>query len=227
MIFVGAIEKLGAEEGAEGFKEGGGVEDVEADVHELIELVGLGVAGKALDLVEEGAAEDLLEDGVAGVGLGEMMRGIVIAMLGGRLWLLRLGFVVAGVNEEAEELVGVFLAAKSKVAGEEAEITADLGGDEWGVIDKGGVGEGYLALEQAQRADGGKGGAAAVGIIGGGRSRGGDGEGGAVVVGGGGGADGGVGVGEAKVGKGGRVGEALQDAVEVAGVAQILEPQRR
>lgn len=70
LIFVGAIKKLGVKEGAEGVKEGGGVEDVEADVHEFIELVGFGAAGEALDLVEEGAAEDLLEDGVAGVGLG-------------------------------------------------------------------------------------------------------------------------------------------------------------
>lgn len=196
MIFVGAIKKLGVKEGAEGVKEGGGVEDVEADVHEFIELVGLGAAGEALDLVEEGAAKDLLEDGVAGVGLGETMSDIVIAKLGRRLLLLLLGFVVAGVNEEAEELVGVFLAAKSKVAGEEAEITADLGGDEWGVMEKGGVGKGYLALEQAKRADGRKGDADAVGIIGGGRSSRRHGESGAVVVGGGGGdADGGVGVG--------------------------------
>lgn len=149
LIFVGAIKKLGVKEGAEGFKEGGGVEDVEADVHEFIEYVGFGAAGEALDLVEEGAAEDLLEDGVAGVGLGEMTSNIVIPMLGRRLLLLLLGFVVAGVNEEAEELVGVFLAAKSEVAGEEAEITADLRGDEWGVMEKGGVGKGYLALEQA------------------------------------------------------------------------------
>lgn len=209
MIFVRAIEKFGVKEGAEGVKEGGGVEDVEADVHEFVRLVGLGAAGEALDLAKEGAAEDVLEDGV----------GIVIVLLGRRRLLL--GLVVAGVNEEAEELVGVFLAAKSKVAGEEAEVTADLGGDEWGVVENGGVGKEYLALEQAKRADGRK--DAAVGIVGGGRRRRRHGEGGGV----GGGADGGVGVGEAKVGKGRRVGEALEDAVDVAGVAQILEPQRR
>lgn len=202
VIFVRAIEKFGVKEGAEGVKEGGGVEDVEADVHEFVRLVGLGAAGEALDLAKEGAAEDVLEDGV----------GIVIVLLGRRRLLL--GFVVAGVNEEAEELVGVFLAAKSKVAGEEAEVAADLGGDEWGVVENGGVGKEYLALEQAKRADGR--------IVGGGRRRR-QGEGGGV----GGGADGGVGVGEAKVGKGRRVGEALEDAVDVAGVAQILEPQRR
>lgn len=211
VIFVRAIEKFGVKEGAEGVKEGGGVEDVEADVHEFVRLVGLGAAGEALDLAKEGAAEDVLEDGVV----------IVIVLLGRRRRLL--GFVVAGVNEEAEELVGVFLAAKSKVPGEEAEVTADLGGDEWGVVENGGVGKEYLALEQAKRADGRK--DAAVGIVGGGRRRSTRRrrEGGGV----GGGADGGVGVGEAKVGKGRRVGEALEDAVDVAGVAQILETQRR
>lgn len=181
MIFVRAIEKFGVKEGAEGLKEGGGVEDVEADVHKFVRLVGRGAAGEALDLAKEGAAEDVLEDGVV----------IVIVLLGRRLLLLLLGFVVAGVNEEAEELVGVFLAAKSKVAGEEAEVTAELGGDEWGVVENGGVGKEYLALEQAKRADGRK--DAAVGIVGGGggRRRRRNGEGGGV----GGGADGGVGVG--------------------------------
>lgn len=104
---------------------------------------------------------------------------------------------MAGINDIAEELVGVFLAAAAEVLGENPKTVLNLHGRIEGEIDA--QRPNYPLLEDAERAV-----ALPVSVRRVAERR--------------------MLFAEAEIGERRSVGEALEDAIEVAGIAEVLQP---
>lgn len=164
-VFIIAIQNLRLEEVEHGVIKRSAMQDIKANIHDLINLIGFEAARQALDLALQSATEDVLDD--------------------------RGGGVMASVNDIAEELVGVLLAAAAEMLGVDSERALDVPRHVQGLVEAERPDD--LLLQHAERA-----------ITTGGRI-----------------AERRVLLSEAEISERRRVSQALKNAVEIARVAQI------